>query len=160
MGSASDLSAVTPALEVLNTLGIPFEMHVLSAHRTPKELEKYAVSLEGRGVKVVVAAAGLSAALPGAIAAYTCLPVIGLPLNRAVNGIDSLLSIVQMPPRVPVACVGIDSAVNAALLAAEIVALIDPLVSAKLYEYRTYSAEQIEENRKKIANISYEFKTS
>ena len=121
LGSASDLDRVSPALETLQEFGIPYEVAVISAHRTPELVSRYASSARGRGIKVIIAAAGLSAALPGAVAALVDLPVIGLPVGAgALKGVDALLSMAQMPPGVPVATVGIDAAKNASLLAVRI----------------------------------------
>ncbi len=137
VGSQSDLVAVEEAQKTLERLGVGCEVHVLSAHRTPDRVREFALGARGRGVKVIIAAAGLAAHLPGAIAAHTTLPVVGLPLARSpLGGIDSLLSIVQMPPGVPVGCVGIDAARNAALYAAAILALSDPQVREALDAYR------------------------
>ncbi len=124
MGSASDAGKVAPAEDVLKKLGIPAEVHVLSAHRNPEEVRAFALSAAGQGIEVIIAAAGKAAALPGVIASWTKLPVIGLPIgSKDLGGLDALLSIVQMPHGVPVATVAIDGAANAALLAARILAL-------------------------------------
>jgi 5-(carboxyamino)imidazole ribonucleotide mutase len=125
MGSPSDLEAMEKASNELRELGIPHEMKVMSAHREADVVAEYAKSAKSRGLRVVIAGAGISAALPGAIAAHTDLPVIGVPLSgrlTAAGGLDAILSIVQMPPGVPVACVGLDNARNAAILAAQIIA--------------------------------------
>jgi phosphoribosylaminoimidazole carboxylase PurE protein len=125
MGSESDLEAMEKAATVLRDRGIPHELKVMSAHREPDTVAEYAKSAKSRGLRVVIAGAGISAALPGAVAAHTDLPVIGVPLSgrlTAAGGLDAILSIVQMPPGVPVACVGLDNARNAAILAAQILA--------------------------------------
>lgn len=125
VGSESDRGRMQPAVEELAGAGIPCELEVRSAHRTPEAVAEYARSARERGLRVVIAGAGLSAALPGAVAAHTDLPVIGVPLRSSMSvldGLDALLAITQMPPGVPVACVGVDSARNAALLAARILA--------------------------------------
>src|SRR6187401_523283 len=125
VGSESDLEAMDPALAELNERGISHELKVLSAHRDPRGVAEYASTAALRGVRVIIAGAGMSAALPGAVAAYTELPVIGVPLSSsktAAGGLDAILSIVQMPPGVPVACVSLDGARNAAILAAKILA--------------------------------------
>jgi phosphoribosylaminoimidazole carboxylase PurE protein len=125
MGSESDMEAMEKAAAVLRDRGIPHEIKVMSAHREPDTVAEYAKSAKSRGLRVVIAGAGISAALPGAVAAHTDLPVIGVPLSgrlTAAGGLDSILSIVQMPPGVPVACVGLDNARNAAILAAQILA--------------------------------------
>jgi phosphoribosylaminoimidazole carboxylase PurE protein len=125
MGSESDMEAMEKAATVLRDRGIPHELKVMSAHREPDVVAEYAKSAKARGLRVVIAGAGISAALPGAVAAHTDLPVIGVPLSgrlTAAGGLDAILSIVQMPPGVPVACVGLDNARNAAILAAQIIA--------------------------------------
>lgn len=143
MGSKSDLPVVGKGLELLDELGIPFEVRVLSAHRTPDMASEYAKSAAGRGLKALIGAAGRAAHLPGVMASHTLLPVIGLPIGGGpLGGVDALYSIVQMPSGVPVASVAVDGAVNAAILAAQIVATADPDVSAKLAELRAGRAEQ------------------
>ena len=137
MGSASDLEQVEPARTVFKEFGIPFEMKVLSAHRTPDQTLRYAAEAEGRGMEVLIAAAGGAAHLPGVVAAKTLLPVIGIPIkSKALNGLDSLLAIVQMPSGIPVATVAIDGSANAALLAIEIMAGKHPEFRVKLKRYR------------------------
>ena len=116
MGSTSDLAVMEKAAQLLDEMEVPFEMHALSAHRTPEEVEAFAREAKGRGVKVIIAAAGMAAHLCGVIASMTTLPVIGVPVHASLNGIDALLSIVQMPPGIPVATVGINASLNAALL--------------------------------------------
>jgi len=146
MGSKSDMSVMEAAGQVLEGFGVEFEIKVLSAHRTPKETTEYAESLKARGVQAVICGAGMSAALSGVVAAHTTLPVIGVPLNASdLDGLDALLSTVQMPPGVPVACVAVGKAgaKNAAFLALRMLALSDPAVEAKLMDYR-------EQERKKI----------
>ena len=137
LGSASDSEQVEPARTVLKEFGIPFEMKVLSAHRTPDQTLKYAEEAESRGIEVIIAAAGGAAHLPGVVAAKTLLPVIGIPIkSKALNGLDSLLSIVQMPTGVPVATVAIDGSANAALLAVTIMAGKHEELRTKLRNYR------------------------
>ncbi len=144
MGSDSDLPTLKKTAEVLNELGIPFEMHVLSAHRTPEETAAFAKSAKEKGFGVIIAAAGMAAHLAGVIAAYTTLPVIGIPCKSAVlDGMDALLATVMMPSGVPVATVAIDGGKNAALLAAEIIALSDPALDAKLVERRKNEAAAV-----------------
>lgn len=136
MGSVSDMETMAGARDMLKELGIPFEMRVISAHRTPVEMYEYAEEAASRGVKVIIAGAGGAAHLPGMTAARTLLPVIGVPVqSKALNGLDSLLSIVQMPRGVPVATVAIGNAANAALLAARILALGSPQILQHLAEY-------------------------
>ena len=126
MGSTSDLPILNKAATFLNDMKVPFEMNALSAHRTPAEVEKFARTAKERGIEVIIAAAGMAAALPGVIAAMTTVPVIGIPINSTLEGRDALLSIVQMPPGIAVATVGINGGLNAAILAVQILALGDP----------------------------------
>jgi len=142
LGSASDLDRVSPAFQTLQDFGVPYEVAVISAHRTPDLLSEYASAAKERGIKVIIAAAGLSAALPGAVAALVDLPVIGLPVEAGpLRGVDALLAMAQMPPGVPVGTVGIDGAKNAALLAVRILGAYDPSISEKLERYRQSQAE-------------------
>lgn len=146
MGSRNDMPVVEEALKMLDVFCVRHETRVLSAHRTPKETVAYAEALAGRGVKVVICAAGGSAALAGTVAAHTCLPVIGIPLDSmGFNGLDALLSTVQMPPGVPVAGVGIGKpgAKNAALVAVRILALSDTAMVGKLEAFNRDQAEKI-----------------
>lgn len=137
MGSDSDLPVVQKCLDQLKKFGIPFEAHVFSAHRTPALVEKFASSAKDNGFGVIIAAAGKAAHLGGVIAAYTTLPVIGIPIKSStMDGLDSLLSMVQMPGGIPVATVAIDGAQNAAILAAQILALSDDTLAAKLDEFK------------------------
>lgn len=160
MGSTSDLPILKKAADFLNTLRVPFEMNALSAHRTPAEVEEFARGAKDRGIKVVIAAAGMAAALPGVIAAMTPLPVIGVPIASTLDGNDALLSIVQMPPGVAVATVGINGALNAAVLAVQILALSDAELSARFDEYRAKLNEKIVKANAELAEIKYEFKTN
>ena len=139
MGSKSDAPTMQECLDTLDKLGIPHEMHVISAHRTPEKVREFAQAAAGRGIRVIIAGAGGSAALPGAIKAYTSLPVIGVPLASSdLKGVDALMAIAQMPPGVPVATVAVGSwgAHNAALLAAEVLALSDDAVRKSYEDYR------------------------
>ena len=149
MGSDSDFPIVKKALHVLESFGVPYEAHVYSAHRTPDKVRKFAAEAEQKGFGVIIAAAGKAAALPGAVAAYTTLPVIGLPIPASqLDGLDALLSMVQMPPNIPVATVAIGGAENAALLACQILSLGDPILAEKMKEHRAnhiIKAEQREE---------------
>ena len=160
MGSTSDLPVMEKACQFLNDMKIPFEVNALSAHRTPEAVERFAVSAEGRGIKVIIAAAGMAAALPGVIAANTTLPVIGVPIKGMLDGLDSLLSIVQMPPGIPVATVGVNGALNAAILATEILALGDTLIASRLAEYKASLSKKIEKANRDLAEIKYEYKTN
>ncbi len=143
MGSTSDLPVVRKSAEVLRDFGIPFEAHVYSAHRTPEEARSFAVSARENGFGVIIAAAGMAAHLAGALAAGTTLPVIGIPINSALGGLDALLSTVQMPSGIPVATVAVDGAKNAAFLAAEILAVEDETLAKKLADYRAKNAADI-----------------
>lgn len=126
MGSTSDLPVMEKAAQLLNDMHVPFEMNALSAHRTPEAVEEFAKNARNRGIKVIIAAAGMAAALPGVIAANTTLPVIGVPVKGSVlDGVDALYSIIQMPPGIPVATVAINGAMNAAILAIQMLALSD-----------------------------------
>lgn len=136
MGSSSDTPTMEKARKVLEEFGIESDWQVLSAHRTPGKMADYVRSAPEQGIRVFICGAGLSAALPGAVAAHTDLPVIGVPLNAALDGMDSLLSIAQMPPGVPVACVGIDNARNAAYLAVSMLALGDAEIARSWAEFR------------------------
>ncbi|MGB9866432.1 MAG: 5-(carboxyamino)imidazole ribonucleotide mutase [Bacillota bacterium] len=144
MGSDSDLPILSEAVRVLDMLGIRYELTIASAHRTPEKVLEYARTARARGLKVIIAAAGLAAHLPGFIAANTVLPVVGVPIAAGpLNGVDALYSIVQMPPGVPVACVGISAARNAALLAAQILAVADETLMGKLETLRRAMAEEV-----------------
>ncbi len=161
MGSTSDLPILTKAAAFLEEMEVPFEMNALSAHRTPEAVEAFAHGAAARGVKVIIAAAGMAAALPGVIAAMTPLPVIGLPIDSTLDGRDALLSIVQMPPGVPVATVGINAGLNAAILAVRMLALSDQALAARYDAYRASLADKIEKANAKLAEIKdYKFKTN
>jgi 5-(carboxyamino)imidazole ribonucleotide mutase len=144
MGSTSDSETMEPARQILKEFDIPSEVKVLSAHRTPEQTINYVKAAKGRGTKIIIAGAGGAAHLPGIAAAVTTLPVIGVPIkSKSLNGLDSLLSIVQMPAGIPVATVAIDGAANAALLAIEMLALSSPELSAQLDTYRTKMQEKV-----------------
>ena len=161
MGSTSDLPVMEKAMGLLDEMEIPFEVNALSAHRTPKAVEQFAQDAKGRGVKVIIAAAGMAAALPGVIAASTTLPVIGVPIKGMLDGLDALLSIVQMPPGIPVATVGVNGALNAAILAAEMLALGDEDVAHKVENYKSRLGEKIEKANQQLADIKqYSYKTN
>ena len=137
MGSTSDLPVMEKAAKLLDEMHVPFEMNALSAHRTPEAVEEFAKNAAGRGIKVIIAAAGMAAALPGVIAANTTLPVIGVPVKGSVlDGVDALYSIIQMPPGIPVATVAINGSKNAAYLALQIIGTKYEAVRAKLLEER------------------------
>lgn len=160
MGSTSDLPIMEKAANVFDEFEIPFEMHALSAHRTPAEVEDFAKNAQSRGIEVIIAAAGMAAHLPGVIASMTALPVIGVPINSTLDGMDALLAIVQMPPGVPVATVGINGAMNAALLAVQIVAVKVPALRIQLAEYKENLKTKIVKANAELAAIKYKFKTN
>ena len=160
MGSTSDLPVMEKACKFLNDMQIPFEVNALSAHRTPDAVEEFAKNAASRGVKVIIAAAGMAAALPGVIAASTTLPVIGVPIKGMLDGLDAMLSIIQMPPGIPVATVGVNGAMNAAILAMEMIALTDSDVAERLAGYKAGLGAKIEKANKELADVKYEFKTN
>lgn len=160
MGSTSDLPVMEKAAKFLDEMEIPFEMNALSAHRTPDAVEKFAHGAQSRGIKVIIAAAGMAAALPGVIAAMTPVPVIGMPINSSLSGQDALYSIVQMPPGVAVATVGINAALNAAVLATQIIALADSGVAARFDAYRATLSSKIEKANAELAKVKYTHKTN
>ena len=160
MGSTSDLPVMEKACKLLDELQVPFEVNALSAHRTPDAVEQFAQTAKDRGVKVIIAGAGMAAALPGVIAASTTLPVIGVPIKGMLDGLDAMLSIIQMPPGIPVATVGVNGAMNAAILAMEMLALSDADIAARLKEYKSGLGKKIEKANKDLAEVKYEFKTN
>ena len=160
MGSTSDLPVMEKAAKFLDEMEIPFEMNALSAHRTPDEVEQFAREAEGRGVRVIIAGAGMAAALPGVIAASTTLPVIGVPIKGMLDGLDAMLSIIQMPPGIPVATVGVNGALNAAILAAEMMALSDEALAAKLKAYKQSLKEKIVKANEELSQVKYKFKVN
>lgn len=160
MGSTSDLPVMEKACKFLNDMQIPFEVNALSAHRTPDAVEEFAKGAASRGVKVIIAAAGMAAALPGVIAASTTLPVIGVPIKGMLDGLDAMLSIIQMPPGIPVATVGVNAAMNAAILAMEMIALTDSDMARRLAEYKAGLGAKIEKANKELADVKYDYKTN
>jgi len=160
MGSTSDLPIMEKAAKFFDDFEIPFEMQALSAHRTPEEVEKFAKSARDRGVEVIIAAAGMAAHLPGVIASMTTLPVIGVPINSSLDGMDALLAIVQMPPGIPVATVGINASLNAAILATQILAVQDEKIQGKLSLYKVEMKEKIVQANNDLAAVKYKFKTN
>ena len=160
MGSTSDLPVMEKACKFLNEMQIPFEVNALSAHRTPDAVESFAKGAANRGIRVIIAGAGMAAALPGVIAASTTLPVIGVPIKGMLDGLDAMLSIIQMPPGIPVATVGGNGSMNAAILAAEILALTDPQIARKMTAYKTGLGAKIEKANRELAEVKYEFKTN
>lgn len=161
MGSTSDLPVMEKAAQFLDDMEIPFEMNALSAHRTPAEVEHFAAEAKGRGLKVIIAGAGMAAALPGVIAANTTVPVIGVPIKGMLDGLDAMLSIIQMPPGIPVATVGVNGAQNAAILAAEMLALADANLASKLAAYKEGLKQKIVKANAELAEVkTWKFKTN
>lgn len=159
MGSTSDLPVMEKACKWLDENEIPFEVNALSAHRTPDAVEAFAKGAKERGVKVIIAAAGMAAALPGVIAASTTLPVIGVPIKGMLDGLDAMLSIIQMPPGIPVATVGVNGAMNAAILAAEMIALSNDDVAEKVARHKAGLGAKIEKANQELAELKgYKFK--
>ena len=158
MGSTSDLPVMNKAAQFLDEMEIPFEMNALSAHRTPEEVERFAKNAAGRGIKVIIAAAGMAAHLCGVIASMTTLPVIGVPIKGMLDGLDALLSIVQMPPGIPVATVAVNGAMNAAILAVQMLALTDTAVAARLADYKHNLKNKIVKANEELAATTYKFK--
>lgn len=160
MGSTSDLPVMEKAAQLLNDLQIPFEINALSAHRTPEAVEEFSKNAESRGLKVIIAAAGMAAHLPGVIAASTTLPVIGVPIKATLDGMDALLAIVQMPPGIPVATVGINGAQNAGILAAQMIAVGNEEVAQKLKDFKASLSVKIEKANEELKLVQYDFKTN
>ena len=160
MGSTSDMPVLEKAAKLLDEFEIPFEINALSAHRTPQEVTDFANNASKRGLKVIIAAAGMAAHLPGVIAAQTTVPVIGVPIKSTLEGMDALLAIVQMPPGIPVATVGINAGLNAAILAVQMLSLPDERIAARFAEYKQGLAKKIVKANEDLARISYKFKTN
>lgn len=162
MGSTSDMPVMKQAAEFLDMMEIPFEINALSAHRVPHRVMEFAEGAAGRGVKVIIAGAGGAAHLPGVIAAYTPLPVIGVPIksSNSIDGWDSLLSILQMPSGIPVATVALDGAKNAAILAAQMLALSDDAIMTKVKNFKADLASRIAKANEELAEIKYKYKTN
>lgn len=160
MGSTSDLPVMEKAAKFLDEMGVFFEMNALSAHRTPAEVETFARQAKERGIKVILAAAGMAAALPGVIAANTTLPVIGIPIKGMLDGLDSMLSIIQMPPGIPVATVGVNGALNAAILAVEMLSLSDEQLASRLAEYKENLKQKIVKANQELGETKYKHKTN
>ena len=160
MGSTSDLPIMEKALKFLDEMEIPFEVNALSAHRTPTEVEEFAHVAKARGIKVIIAAAGMAAHLPGVIAAMTPLPVIGVPIKSTIEGLDALLAIVQMPPGIPVATVGINASLNGAILAMQMLALSDAAVAERFEAYKKGLAQKIAKANEQLSEIKYTYKTN
>ena len=160
MGSTSDWPVMEKAAKLFDEMEIPFEVNALSAHRTPEKVETFSKNAEERGIKVIIAAAGMAAHLPGVIAAGTPLPVIGVPIKASLDGMDALLAIVQMPPGIPVATVGINGSLNAALLAVQIIAAGDKNIADKVKAYKENLKQKIEKANEDFSKIEFKFKTN
>lgn len=162
MGSTSDLGVMKQAAEFLNQMEIPFEINALSAHRVPDQVATFAKEAAGRGIKVIIAGAGGAAHLPGIIAAFTTLPVIGVPIrsSNSINGVDSILSILQMPSGIPVATVAIDGAKNAGILATQMLALSDEKLAGKMVAFKKELVSKISKANDELSQIKYDFKTN
>jgi 5-(carboxyamino)imidazole ribonucleotide mutase len=160
MGSTSDLDVMSKAAKLLDEFEVPFELNALSAHRTPEDVEIFAKGAKGRGIKVIIAGAGMAAHLPGVIAAMTPLPVIGVPINASLSGFDSILSILQMPPGIPVATVAVNGAVNAAILSIQMMAVSDELLMQKLLDYKENLKKKIVKANIELSEVKYSYKTN
>ena len=160
MGSTSDLPVMEKAAKFLDEMEIPFELHALSAHRTPAEVEAFAKGAKARGIKVIIAAVGMAAHLCGVIASMTTVPVIGVPINSTLDGMDALLAIVQMPPGIPVATVGINGALNAGILAVQMLAVGDEALQEKLAAYKEDLKKKIVKANEELAKVSFTYKTN
>lgn len=158
MGSTSDYSVMEAAAKFLDEMEIPFEINALSAHRTPKEVELFATQAQDRGIEVIIAGAGMAAHLPGVIAAMTPLPVIGVPINASLDGMDALLAMIQMPPGIPVATVAINGALNAAILALQIMANGNPELQEKMRNYKESLKNKIVKANEDLSKVSFKYK--
>jgi len=160
MGSTSDLPVMEKAAKFLNDLQIPFEMNALSAHRTPEEVEIFAKGAVNNGIKVIIAGAGMAAHLPGVIAAMTPIPVIGVPINASLDGLDSIFSILQMPPGIPVATVGVNAALNAGILSAQFLSVENKEIFDSLVKYKESLKQKIVKANLDLKEIKYDYKTN
>ena len=160
MGSTSDLPVMEAAAKILNDFKIPFEITALSAHRTPEEAGEFARNAASRGIKVIIAAAGMAAHLPGVIASMTPVPVIGVPIKASLEGLDSIFSILQMPPGIPVATVGVNAAQNAGILAAQIIASGDEAVFEEIIKFREGLKKKVLQANDELKNVKYPYKTN
>ena len=158
MGSTSDLPVMEAAAKFFDQMEIPFEINALSAHRTPKEVEEFATTAAQRGIEVIIAGAGMAAHLPGVIAAMTPLPVIGVQIKSSLEGLDAALAMLQMPPGIPVATVAINGALNAAILAMQIMATGDEDLKKKMSEYKEGLKQKIVKANKELAEVKYKYK--
>lgn len=160
MGSTSDLGVMEGAAKILDEFEIPFEINALSAHRTPEEVEKFAKGAKDKGIEVIIAGAGMAAHLPGVIAAMTPLPVIGVPIKASLDGWDSMLAILQMPPGIPVATVAINGAKNAAILAVQMMALGNEELMNKMIQFKEDLKEKIVKANQELSGVKFKFKTN
>jgi 5-(carboxyamino)imidazole ribonucleotide mutase len=160
MGSTSDLPIMTKTAEILNEFKIPFEINALSAHRTPEAVEQFAKNASSRGIKVIIAAAGMAAHLPGVIASMTPIPVIGVPINASLDGLDSIFSILQMPPGIPVATVGVNASQNAGILAAQIIATGDEALMKEVIKYKENLKQKIVQANEELKAVKFQYKTN
>ncbi|NLI37251.1 MAG: 5-(carboxyamino)imidazole ribonucleotide mutase [Bacteroidales bacterium] len=160
VGSTSDLPIMEKAAAFLNDMQVPFEMNALSAHRTPEAVREFAESAQKRGLQVIIAAAGMAAHLPGVIAASTLVPVIGVPIKSSIEGMDALLAIVQMPPGIPVATVGINGALNAAILAVQILSVADKVLEKRFATYKERLKQKIVKANEQLKEVKYDYKTN
>lgn len=160
MGSTSDLPIMEKAAKRLDAMEVPFEIIALSAHRTPEEVREFAMGAEARGVQVIIAGAGMAAHLCGVIASMTTIPVIGVPIDATLKGLDALLAIVQMPSGIPVATVGINAAENAAILAVQMMATGDKALAQKLADFKQTLKEKVVKANNDLATVKYQFKTN
>jgi 5-(carboxyamino)imidazole ribonucleotide mutase len=160
MGSTSDYKVMEKAAAFLNDLKVPFEINALSAHRTPQEVEVFSKGAEARGIKVIIAAAGMAAHLPGVIASMTKLPIIGVPIKASLDGMDALLAIVQMPPGIPVATVGIDGAQNAGILAVQMLSLADAELAGRLADFKESLKKKIVKANEELKEVKFDYKTN
>ena len=158
MGSTSDLPVMEKAAKYFEEMEIPFEINALSAHRTPAEVEVFAKNAKDNGIKVIIAGAGMAAHLPGVIASMTPIPVIGVPIKASLDGMDALLAIVQMPPGIPVATVGINGALNAAILASQMMATGDEELMKKNIAYKDNLKQKIVKANEELSKLNYKFK--
>jgi len=160
MGSTSDLPVMEKVAKFFDEMEVPFEINALSAHRTPERVEAFTKAAGDRGIKVIIAAAGMAAHLPGVIASMTSIPVIGVPIDASLEGMDALLAIVQMPPGIPVATVGINGSLNAAILALQMIATGDEDLQKKLKAYKENLKTKIEKANEELAKVQYKYKTN
>lgn len=160
MGSTSDLPVMEKAAKILDDFAVPFEINALSAHRTPAEVEDFARHAASRGIEVIIAGAGMAAHLPGVIAAMTPVPVIGVPIKASLEGMDALLAMVQMPPGIPVATVAVNGAMNAGILAVQILAVGDAGLKGKMADYKESLKKKIVDANKELAEVKYTYKTN